>query len=916
VEAEDPGSLSAADVDAISARTGVNLRTRLAAELRSCYDAFLESSIPPGATPLTGEESGRIRSFRDALGLTDEDAAPVHIDVGRRFMRARFEASSRAGDAAGRAALAKLIYVSSLVYGEQKAAFLLPWRRVFDLSDAQLYVAKRDCARGLVRRWVAEKGSAGGGLVADAAWLAGLEAARQGYRLADDTTAEEVKTAARAGLEARLEEALAAASAGPPPAVRRPGDAVPGLAQLRAAAAYSSALAAAAGGPDMPPGLGAATVAGGPLAGGPKASALSGLYRAWLEDALTGEGGAWSADLSTEASALATALALTPTDAARIREGVAARAYKASLRAEVASGRLDGAPSKAAVLGALCERFGFDPAAAADMHRTIYRQKVDTLLAKGSLTDADAATLDRLRVLLCVPRPDVEAVQADTAGKIYAAAVADALAAGADAFSPQDAAAVTSARAAVRLDAGIARGILGAAARKAFLAFITKSRSAKTREAQGKELRDLVVFSNVVVAPLFRDVRTTEEEEADDRAAALLEAQEAMAEAQAATAKEDAAGSSSSSSSSSPTPSRAAPALDTGAVGMSKADTDAAAGKPGGAGGASTKAAAKDAGARGQTGITLADDLPRTDRIETYRNFLLWCLSGEEVVLPMGGTMTVQRDASEFTRLQQLGAVLGLGPADVAGVQGDLAQEAFRSQVQGAVSGAGGLDPAKAAELEATATQMGLTKDAAAGVIKSVQAERVAGGLKAAGDRGALTLQALLDMKDAGVDLAAAVKADTRQALYTAALGNALKDGSGDLSAEKWMVDLPATLGLEPAKCAAVAAGLAKDKRRTTLVQAVSHLRQGDRAAAARDLANLLSCERASPAGGPLAWGVPSEMESLYGAFAGSVGDAGKRSEVAAMLGLSADTAAAVEAASAAAGAAGAAEAADEEALF
>jgi hypothetical protein len=350
---------------------------------------------------------------------------------------------------------------------------------------------------------------------------------------------------------------------------------------------------------------------------------------------------------------------------------------------------------------------------------------------------------------------------------------------------------------------------------------------------------------------------------------------------------------------------------------MSKADQEAAARAGGGAAdGTGAKPPAKDDGARGQTGITLADDLPRQDRIDTYRNFLLWCVSGEEVSLPMGGTMTVQRGASEFARLQQLAGLLGLGPADVAGVQGDLASQAFRSQVQAAVTAGGALDAGKAAELEGVAAQMGLAKDAAAAVIKSVQAERVAGGLAGAASRGALTLQALLDMKDAGVDLASAVGADQRQALYTAALATALKDGTGDLDAGRWLAALPADLGLDPAKCAAAAAGLARNKRRTTLVQAVSHLRQGDAGAAARDLNNLLSAERAAPGGGPLAWSAPAELEALYGAYARSVADPGKRAEVAAMLGLSAEDAAAVEAVAAAAAGAAGAEAAEEEALF
>ena len=952
VDAGDPGSLTAADVDALSARTGVDVRARLAAELRSCYDAFLESAIPPGATPLAGNEADRIVAFKAALGVDDEDAAPVHMDVGRRFMRARFEASSRAGDAAGRASLAKLIYVSSLVFGDQKAMFLLPWRRVFDLSDAQLYVAKRDCARGLVKRWIAEHGEAGpgggaGALRADPAWLADLEAARQRYRLADDVMADEVRAAGRAGLEARLEAALAASAAAGPASLRPPGTPAPGLAQLREAIAYSAALAAAAGGPGAPPGLGPASVAGGKLAeDGPKAAALAGLYRAWLEDALTGPDAAWTAETEAASTTLAAALALPASDAARAREAAASRAYKGALRAEVSSGRLDAAPSKAAVLGALCERLGFDPAAAADMHKAIYRQKVEALLkaaGPAGLSEEDGATLDRLRVLLCVPRADVLAVQSGTAGKAYAAAVAEALASGVQTFSPAAATAVIGARASLRLDPEVARPILAAAARRTFLGFINRSRAARNRAVQGKELRDLVIFSNVVVTPMFRDVCTPEEAEADDRAAALAEAQEAMAKAQADAAKEEAAekagkkkegeeegeGADAAASPSTPTtPPRPVPSMDTGAVGLSRADEAAMAAAAGGgtaigAGGTgSAPPVSPDAGARGQTGITLAADLSKEDRLETYRNFLLWCVTGEEVAMPIGGKITVQRDGSEFTRLQQLAGLLGLGPADTAGVQTKLATEAYRNQVSAAVTADGQVPEGKAADLAAAASQLGLSPAQASTITDSVRAERVAGALRRAGDRGALTLQSLLDMKAAGVDLASAASVATRQSLYTAALGAALRDGTGDLSAREWLTDLPATLGLDPAACASAAAGLARDKRRTLLVQAVSHLRQGERAAVAADLNNLLSCARALPADeeggdkggkGVLSWGVAAEVDALYGAYAGVVADPAKRAELAGLLGLDASKAAAVEAATVASTDA---EEEQEEALF
>ncbi len=49
------------------------------------------------------------------------------------------------------------------------------------------------------------------------------------------------------------------------------------------------------------------------------------------------------------------------------------------LREEVTSGRLDAAPSKAAVLQQLCERLKFNPEAASALHKSLYRQKMDSI---------------------------------------------------------------------------------------------------------------------------------------------------------------------------------------------------------------------------------------------------------------------------------------------------------------------------------------------------------------------------------------------------------------------------------------------------------------------------------------------------------------------------------------------------------
>lgn len=57
-------------------------------------------------------------------------------------------------------ALQKLVYVSSLVFGERKAAFLLPWKRICDMGEATVARAITDNARLLLRSELAKRGEA------------------------------------------------------------------------------------------------------------------------------------------------------------------------------------------------------------------------------------------------------------------------------------------------------------------------------------------------------------------------------------------------------------------------------------------------------------------------------------------------------------------------------------------------------------------------------------------------------------------------------------------------------------------------------------------------------------------------------------------------------------------------------------
>ena len=96
----------------------------------------MTSIIPSGKEDLKGNEAEVIIKLRKkALGINDPEVAAVHMESIRRIFRKRLETG-------------KLVYVSSLVFGDA-SKFLLPWKRVFKVTDAQVEVVIRDITQRL-----------------------------------------------------------------------------------------------------------------------------------------------------------------------------------------------------------------------------------------------------------------------------------------------------------------------------------------------------------------------------------------------------------------------------------------------------------------------------------------------------------------------------------------------------------------------------------------------------------------------------------------------------------------------------------------------------------------------------------------------------------------------------------------------
>ena len=253
VDLNDPTALTRDHVIAIEAKFGAPLLESCPEELKSIYGTFVEAVIPGGDAPLTGVEASLIQSFKAALGLSDTDAAPVHIDVGRRILRGRMEAGTRGEDMEARKTFQKLIYVSTLVFGERQAAFLLPWTRIFGLNEAQIQVARRDNARALFKARVTSEG----GLRGDRAFLTSLKQYQTEVRLADDETSSVIIEAAQKILEEAMDRAIECAKRR-----SRVRDYSDLLGAVREAVDFNRSLAALKGDAEVPAGVGAASLAG------------------------------------------------------------------------------------------------------------------------------------------------------------------------------------------------------------------------------------------------------------------------------------------------------------------------------------------------------------------------------------------------------------------------------------------------------------------------------------------------------------------------------------------------------------------------------------------------------------------------------------------------------------------------------
>lgn len=839
-EFDDPGAVKKEDIDRIANKYGVSKQDEaFNAEICDIYCLFVTSVLPTGGEDLKGDEVDKIINFKNSLGIEDPDAAAMHMEIGRRIYRQGLETGDRDGSVEQRRAFMKLIYVSTLVFGEA-SSFLLPWKRVFKVSDAQVEIAIRDNAKQLYANRIKSLGRD-----IDVEQLASLREAQRSYRLSDELAEELFREHIRKLVEESISSALAI--------LKSRTRTVRGVTQvvevLDKVLAFNNLLISLKNHPDadrLARGVGPVSLIGGQYDVDRKMDDLKLLYRAYVTDSLSG--GRLEENKLAALSQLKNILGLGKREAEAILLDVTSKVYRKRLAQVVSSGDLELADSKAAFLQNLCEELHFDPEKASEIHEEIYRQKLQQCVADGELSDEDVAALLKLRVMLCIPQQTVDDAHLDICGSLFEKVVKEAIASGVDGYDAEIKKAVRKAAHGLRLTRDVAMSIASKAVRRIFLNYVKRARTAENRTEAAKELKKMIAFNTLVVTELVADIKgessgtpseepTTEEEKqpAEDDEWESLQTLRKIRPSKELAAKM---------------------------------------GKP------------------GQTEITLKDDLSERDRTDLYKTYLLFCLTGEVTKIPFGAQITTKRDDSEYLLLNQLGGILGLTASETVAVHRGLAEQAFRQQAE-VILADGQLTKARVEQLNELQKQVGLPTQYAEKVIKSITTTKMAAAIETAVNQGRLNIKQIRELKEANVNLDSMISESMRENLFKKTVDDIFSSGTGEFDETEVYEKIPSDLNLNAEKAKALVQDLAQSRLSNSLIQAVSLLRQKNRQGVVSSLNDLLACDKAVPSE-PLSWEVPEELVDLFAIYTKSEPAPEKLSRLQYILGINDSTAAAL----------------------
>ncbi|KAJ0547432.1 hypothetical protein HanOQP8_Chr08g0291311 [Helianthus annuus] len=813
VAGSDPRDVKKEDIENIASRYGVSKQNEaFNAELCDIYSRYVLSVLPSDGEDLKGDEADIIIKFKNSLGIDDPDAAAMHMEIGRRIFRQRLETGDREADAQQRRAFQKLIYVSTLVFGEA-SGFLLPWKRVFKVTESQVEVAIRDNAQ---RLFASKLKLIGQDIQPEE--LITLRDAQLQCRLSDELAEDMFREHIRKLVEANISTSVDVLKS----RTRTAKDARLIVEELDKILAFNNLLVSLKNHPDasrFARGVGPVSLIGGEYDGDRKMDDLKLLYRAYVADSLSG--GRMEKEKLSALSQLRNIFGLGKREAESIAIEVTSKVYRKRLAESVTGGALEAAESKAAFLQNLCEELHFDPEKAIEIHEAIYRQNLQQYVNDGELSDDEVKSLEKLQVMLCIPKQTVEKIHEDICGALFEKVVKEAIAAGVDGYDADVKQAVRKAAYGLRLTRGVAMSIAGKAVRKIFISYIQRSRASGSRTEAARELKKMIAFNNLVVTELVSDIKGESSETPTEDAVIDVEAK---------------------------------PVDEVDDEEWESLQTLR-----------KVKPARMTTGKPGQTEITLKDDLPDRDRTDLYKTYLLYCLTGEVTRVPFGAQITTKKDDSEYVFLKQLGGILGLTDKEIVEVHRSLAEQAFTQQAE-VILADGQLTKARVSQLNELQRQVGLPSEYAQKIIKNITSTKMAAALETAVGQGRLSIREIRELKGSGIELDVMVSLSLRQNLFKKTVDDIFSSGTGEFDEVEVYEKIPEDLGIDANKARDVVHELARTRLSNSLIQAVSLLRQRNTSGVVSSLNDLLACDKAVPAS-PLSWEVPEELADLFSIY-------------------------------------------------
>lgn len=840
---DDPANVKKEEIESIAAKYGVSKQDEaFNAELCDLYCRFVSSVLPPGSQDLNGDEVDTIIKFKSALGIDDPDAAGMHMEIGRRIFRQRLETGDRDGDIEQRRAFQKLIYVSTLVFGEA-SSFLLPWKRVFKVTDSQVEIAIRENAE---RLYISELKSVGRDVNAEQ--LISLKDAQRLFRLSDEMADDLFRERTRKLAEENISVALNILKS----RTRAVRGVIEVVEELDKLLEFNSLLISLKNHPDanrFAPGVGPISLMGGEYDGDRKIDDLKLLYRAYVTDSLSD--GRMEEDKLAALNQLRNIFGLGKREAENITLDVTSKVYRKRLAQSVSSGDLEMADSKAAFLQNLCEELHFNPLKASEIHEEIYRQKLQQCVADGELSDEDVSALLKLRVMLCIPQQTVEAAHTDICGSLFEKVVKEAIAAGVDGYDADIKKSVRKAAHGLRLTREAAMSIASKAVRKIFMNYVKRARAIGNRTESAKELKKMIAFNTLVVTELVADIKGESSDAPPEDPIKEEQEQEQLDD-------EDEEWESLQS------------------LRKIRPNKDLSA----------------KLGKSGQTEITLKDDLPERERTDLYKTYLHFCLTGEVVRIPFGAQITTKKDDSEYVFLNQLGNILGLTTKETVEVHRSIAEQAFQQQAE-VILADGQLTKARVEQLNELQKQVGLPSEYANKIIKNITTTKMAAAIETAVGQGRLNIKQVRELKEANVDLDSMISERLRETLFKKTVDDIFSSGTGEFDEEEVYEKIPSDLNINAEKAKGVVHELAESRLSNSLIQAVALLRQRNRQGVISSLNDLLACDKAVPSK-PLSWDVPEELADLFSVYVNSEAAPEKVSRLQYLLGIDDSTADAI----------------------